>query len=141
MLITVLLLFSMSAFAQSPLTDVQASHIDANVPPPGSFDAFLKRDLLAYFHVAGVSAAEYKLLRDEPTQSGVAYPKYYLWVKVRSGNSMIHEGAVRVAAIERERFEVTSFLSRSKIQSAPSIVGEVFPSALVPLVLSLAGIK
>jgi hypothetical protein len=84
---------------------------------------------------------EYKLLRNGPTQSGTSYPKYYLWVKVRNSGILLHEGAARVEAIERKRFEVTNFLSREAIQTTPSEVGAVFPSALVPSVLSLAGVK
>jgi len=140
-LIAILLLFSVSVFAQSSPADVQASHIEANVPARESFEAFLRRDLLAYFHAPGTGSLEYKLLRDGPTQSGVAYPKYYLWVTVRSGSSLLNEGAVRVAAIGRKRFEVTNFLSRGTIRATPSEVGVVFPAALVPSVLSLAGVK
>lgn len=143
-LVAMLSLSSLAALAQSPLEDIQASHIEANVPAQGSFDVFLKRDLLAYFRgteTTPTTSLEYELLRDAPTQSGVSYPKYYLWVRVRSGSSVLKEGAARVAAIERKRFEVTNFMSRSSIQSSPSEVGAVFPAALVPSVLSRAGVK
>jgi hypothetical protein len=143
-LVAVLWLSSLNALAQSPLAEIQASHIEANVPAQESFDVFLKRDLLAYFRASETSPAtsvEYELLRDAPTQSGLSYPKYYLWVRVRSGRSVLEEGAARVAAIERKRFEVTNFLSRSSIQSEPSEAGAVFPAALVPSVLSRAGVK
>jgi hypothetical protein len=140
----ILLLLPLGARAQSPLADIQKSHIEANMPTKESFDTFLHRDLLAYFHTMGaktVSHVEYQLLREGPTQSGVAYPKYYLWVKALSANSILYEGAMRVAAIEHTRFEVMHFLSRSQIQTSPSEVGTVFPAPLVASVLSLAGVK
>ena len=119
----------------------QSSHIEANVPPSESFEPFLRRDLLAFFNTSPASTVtrvEFKLLRDAPTQSGVAYPKYYLWVKVFAGSALQQEGAARVAAIERKRFEVTDFMSKAQEQSAPAEIGSVFPAALVPTIISLA---
>jgi hypothetical protein len=129
------------AISQTP---VQQSHIEANVPSQQNFGVLLVRDLLAYFKcTVGPSATsvEYQLLRKEPTQSGVAYPKYYAWVKVNNGSQPLVDGAVRFAAIEQKRFEVTTFLSRKQIQGNSSDVAEVFPSPLVPAIISLAGVK
>ena len=66
------------------LLDVGRSHIEANVPAPEQFRALLTRGLEAYFHAAGAQPvrADYQLLRDQPTQSGVAHPKYYAWVRI-----------------------------------------------------------
>jgi hypothetical protein len=69
------------AFAQSEL---QRTHIEANVPPQDEFEALLQRDLLSFFkqaHGSTVTAVEVQPLRLGPTQSGVSYPKFYLWVK------------------------------------------------------------
>ncbi|MEQ1793385.1 MAG: hypothetical protein ABL970_04260 [Nitrospira sp.] len=124
--------------------DLQQSHIEANVPPLESFEGFLDRDLLAYFKASGIQTATavvYKPLRNGPTQSGLSYPKYYLWVKVLLGSKVVQEGAVRVAAVEYTHFEVTNFMSKTQIQEAPSSVGSVFPVALVQSVRSLAGAK
>ncbi len=142
-----LLFVAFFIFASAPVAaqlDLQQSHIEGNVPPPESFESFLNRDLLAYFKISGTpgaTAVTYKPLRNGPTQSGLSYPKYYLWVKVLSGSKLLQEGAVRVAAIERTHFEVTNFMSKTQIQSAPSEVGSVFPAALVQSVLSHAGAK
>jgi len=146
-----LLLFGVIAFvlsspaaAQASLAHVQQSHVIANVPPQEVFDPLLRRDLLAFFKHSTVPTAtgvEYQLLRETSTQSGVAYPKYYLWVKVLAGSVVAQEGAARVAAIGRKRFEITDFLAKSDIRGAPGTVGSVFPAALVPKVLSLAGAK
>jgi hypothetical protein len=46
---------------------------------------------------------------------------------------------VRIAAIQRTRFEVTHFIPSQEIKSNPSKVGSTFPAPLVPEVLSLAG--
>lgn len=129
------------AASQTPL---QQSHIEANVPSQQNFGPLLQRDLLAYFKSTGVASAssvEYQLLRKEPTQSGVAYPKFYAWVKVNSGSQLLLEGAVRVAAIEQKKFEVTNFLPRKQVQGVPSEVSAIFPSPLVPTIISMAGAK
>ena len=131
-------LFSLSVLSQSVL---QSSHIEANVPPSESFEPLLRRDLLAFFNTSSASTVtrvEFKLLREAPTQSGVSYPKYYLWVKVFSGSALQQEGAARVAAIDRQRFEVTDFMSKAQVQASPAEIRSVFPAALVPTIISLA---
>jgi hypothetical protein len=143
-----LLLFTMlfsfttqPAFAQSEL---QYSHIEANVPKAEEFERLLQRDLLAFFtQTAGSSATliEVQPLRVGPTQSGVSYPKFYLWVKVIAGSSVQQEGAVRVTAIQRARFEVTDFLSAASIRENPGEVSKVFPAALVAAIQERAAAK
>ena len=121
-------------------TSLQPSHIEANVPAQQVFDAILRRDLLAYFKNAGISSAtsvEYQLLRSGPTQTGVSFPKYYAWVRVLVGTAFQQEGVVRLAAINRERFDVTHFVSRSEIQGKPETVKAIFPARLVPAILAL----
>jgi hypothetical protein len=135
------------AFASCPVapqTPLQQSHIEANVPPRQTFDTLLRRDLLAYFKQAEASSTttvEYELLRKQPTQSGVAYPKYYAWVKVLAGSIVVREGAVRLAAIGQQKFEVTGFISRLQIQERPSDVEAIFPARLVSAITSLARSK
>jgi hypothetical protein len=137
----VLLVLPSLAASQMPL---QQSHVEANVPSQQDFEAFLDRDLLAHFKGAGfpsATAVEAQLLRKEPTQSGVAYPKYYAWIKIKNGSQLLTEGAVRVAAIGQKRFEVTNFLSRKQIQSNSGEVATVFPGPLLSAIFSLAGSK
>ncbi len=127
------------AFAQSPL---QQSHVEANVPAAGEFRSLLERDLLAQFRASGspsATAVSYKLLRDGPTQTGVALPKYYAWVIVFAGSQTIHEGAARIAAVERTQFEITHFIPAQEINADPGRVGRIFPAPLVPDIISLAG--
>ena len=141
-LLLLVVLFSQSVDAQWQ-SALQSSHIEANVPSAEAFEPLLRRDLLAFFARAdaSVTSVEFKLLRNGPTQSGVAYPKYYLWVKAFAGATRKEEGAARVAAINRERFEVTDFLSKAKVQASPSEVGATFPAALIPSITSLAAAK
>jgi hypothetical protein len=108
------------------------SHTEGNVPDRAEFDAYLERDLTAYFRSAdsSITKVEYDLLRRHPTQSGVAYPKYYAWVRVSSTMGAVSEGAVRLAAVDRLRFDVTDFLPRDTVLSDPRIVRELFPAAL-----------
>lgn len=115
------------------IAEIQASHIAGNVPPAAAFDRLLKRDLQTYFARRGIRkpVIRYALLRDGPTQSGIAYPKYYLWVWVWSGGKPIASGAARVEAIERKRFEITHFVARAEILSAPEALGSIFPAPLL----------
>ena len=77
-------------------------------------DSFRFGDVFA----ADPTSVRYELLRKEPTQSGVAYPKYYAWVTMDTSAGPV-EGAVRLAAVDRERFEVTDFCSSSDIRTNP----------------------
>jgi len=121
---------------------IAQSHVDANVPSSDQFHVLLKRDLHAFFRAARGTevAVDYELLRPGPTQSGVAYPKYYLWARVRNAPGvLVDEGAVRVAAVDRKRFDVTDFVSKRDIQSNPTAVEQVFPKALADGIRSRAG--
>jgi len=103
------------------IAQIQSSHLEANVPDHSDFDRFLKRDLVAYFSdkFSGPTSVEYELLRKAPTQAGTAFTKYYVWVRVSANGAIRREGAARVAAIGRERFEVTDFLAREEIRPIP----------------------
>jgi hypothetical protein len=122
--------------AASQASPLQQSHIEAHVPAPADFDAFLERDLGTYFAEYGLTnpRVRFSLLRDGPTQSGVSWPKYYAWVVVASDGSAPVEGAVRLAAIDRVRFNVTDFLTREDLSADPDLAGSVFPAVLVPLI-------
>jgi hypothetical protein len=117
--------------AEQAMRETQRLHIEANVPAPADFNQLLRRDLVGYFEQArskkGV-AVQFELLRDGPTQSGVAYPKFYAWVTVDGGESAEDRGAVRVAAIEKKRFEVTDFVSELQIQNDLTSIEAVFPA-------------
>ena len=126
---------------QKVMAELQRSHIEGNVPSKEDFDTFLKRDLKVYFNFSGSKAAiKYQLLRDGPTQSGVGYPKYYLWVQVTDGEKIVQEGAARVSAIEKTRFEISHFLSKSDIKKQPDSAAQIFPATLLSKINQLAEI-
>lgn len=99
--------------------DILKSHIKANVSPESEFNTYLVRDLIHYFNTDTATkdiTINYELLRDNPTQSGAAFPRFYLWVKVYSNNQLIKQGAIRIAAIEKKQLKVYDFLSKYDIQ-------------------------
>lgn len=105
------------------------SHIEENAPAKSEFEKILKRDLESYFKRATRKAVtvQHEFLRDGPTQSGVSYPKYYLWVKIYDRKRLIDEGAVRAAAMEQKQFEITDYLSRNAMRNGPEQIDTVFP--------------
>lgn len=110
-----------------PLTISQNSHIQGNVPE--QFDQLLKRDLITYFQDLSKQevTVEYELLREIPTQVGVALPKYYIWVKIYSQKVLLDEGAVKVAAVEKTHFTVLNYLAIADLQKSPERINQVFP--------------
>ena len=129
---------------KGPLDPVASSHIDANIPDQNEFQPILRRDLETFFRFTtdhdGVRV-EYEFLRDGPTQTGTSYPRFYLWVKALDGNTVVTQGAVRVAAIDKVRFDVTDFVSREDVNRSPRDLQAVFPSALIDKILENAHTK
>lgn len=115
------------AYAQGK--SIADSNIRSNVPDEKNFDKFLKRDLEQYFNdsLQKTVSVEYQLLRKGPTQTGIAYPKFYAWVTIRDGSKVIDQGAVRLAAIEKKNFDVTDFVSVADIKEAPLVLDRIFP--------------
>jgi hypothetical protein len=138
----VLTIITANAYGQNVWESIADSHIKANVPDEKDFRNFLIRDLQSYFKdmLKKTVRAEYELLRDAPTQSGVAYPKFYAWVKIFEDSRLIDEGAVRLAAIEKKHFEVTDYLSKRDIEEKPAVLERIFPRALVEFIKKRAGI-
>ena len=126
----------------SVLQDIQRSHIEANVPPPAEFNRILQRDLDRYVTKArGETArAEYEILRDGPTQSGVAYLKFYVWVRVYEGRSVVDQGAVRLAAIDRREFQVSDFIPERAIRTDPKVIYRVFPTPVCEKITIILGL-
>jgi hypothetical protein len=111
------------------MDDVARSHVEENEPAPAQFDRLLKRDLTAYFNKVkgGKVTVYYKFLRIGATQSGVSYPKYYVWVGLYRQKKAMESGAVRAAAIDREYFQITDYLSAAQIRRQPGLIDSVFP--------------
>ncbi|MFO1457762.1 MAG: hypothetical protein U1G08_00015 [Verrucomicrobiota bacterium] len=123
--------------------EVAVGHVAANDPGTHVFRAFLIRDLTAYLKpIHGDKLAlDYELLRDGPTQSGLAYPKYYLWLNATNDAGMVMEGVARVAAVDQKGFRVTDFVSRSDVISHPESLTRIFPQALIEKIQAKAGVK
>lgn len=121
------------AAPEDALRDIQRSHIEAHVPPPVDFNGMLTRDLSSYFAVERkqkAPAIDFELLRDGPTQVGVSFPKFYVWVRVAGGISADDRGAARVAAVDRKRFEVTDFISERAIRGDQDGIRRIFPASV-----------
>jgi hypothetical protein len=108
------------------------SHVAGNVPAKQDFDSFMKRDLRAYFaqRLGRTVEVQYSLLRLGATQTGVSYPKYYVWAIVQSdgaGPAQL-EGAARVAAVDQNRFDVTDFVPKGEIILHPETIQSIFPA-------------
>jgi hypothetical protein len=125
----VTVLLALWIYSTEPMRDVQASHISANVPSSKDFERFLQRDLGEYFSRSRGKPVfvEFEWLRHGPTQSGMSFPKFYLWIHLAGGESPDDRGAVRVAAVEQNRFNVTDFISERVIRAEPEAVYRVFP--------------
>ena len=69
-----------------------------------------------------------ELLRDGPSQSGVALPKYYIWIeKLNSKGVLMEEAAARIAAIDRDHFDVIQYYDRKRLETETDLVSKVFP--------------
>jgi hypothetical protein len=148
-----LMMAASSAHATKPLPSredmmramaaIQASHIDANVPPEASFGTFLQRDVRAHLVAGGQPSGtlEIELLRKGPTQSGVSYPKYYLWIRAAGDTGQRVEGAMLVAAVDRVRFNILKFTPAASVRSDPSSLAAIYPALLIPDILKRAGVK
>ncbi len=129
------------AIGQSLADSLQQSHIEANVPDDDVIDGYLDRDVLAYLKSEvspAITSVDVVLLRQGATQSGVAYPKFYIWIIATAKDGSILEGAARTAAIDRQRFEVTNFLSADEITQDPQGTLSIFPAPLVDDILTRA---
>lgn len=123
-------------YAQKSTQDISNSHIEADTPRQDLADEYLTRDLTLFFSQKYNKevVVSYEMLRNGATQSGVAYPKYYIWASVDSKDTKIPlvSGAARVAAIEQSKFEVTDFVSMVDIKKDPEQLEQIFPAAIIP---------
>ena len=123
-----------SAVLGDVIARLQKSHIDGNVPAASDFDRFLRHDVSAYLVRSGSkpSALAIDLLRDGATQSGVSYPKYYLWIHATTSQGVVVEGAMRVAAVERTHFDILEFVTKAAIRDGTAELAGTFPAQLIP---------
>jgi hypothetical protein len=129
---------SNSSAEQKVFQEIQESYIDANAPAKNQFDSLLSRDLKEYFTPTyGQVNIKWELLRKGATQSGVAYPKYYLWTKVYNADSLVSEGAVRVAGMEKKSFDVTDYVTITEIKNKSVDIYTIFPGQVCEKIKSI----
>ena len=122
---------SLSPTAEQEMTEEQfaqslaESHIQGNVPADKDFLPFLQRDLNVHFGgQAGTPAVQrVEMLREGPTQSGLSYPKFYLWIVLLDGR----EAVVAVAAIDRKRFQVDQVFFAAEIATNQEVMNGKLP--------------
>jgi len=85
-----------------------------------------------------LTRVEYELLRKRPTVTGVAVPKYYVWVRLYSRDGLLDEAAIRCAD-DVEGFSVLQVRTREEIRRDPNVL-DVFPKALIPDIEKRAGV-
>ncbi|MDF0544829.1 hypothetical protein PX699_20990 [Sphingobium sp. H39-3-25] len=122
------------------VAELQASHIEANVRSEASFIELLQRDVRAYLVTNRLPAksVEIELLRKGPTQSGVSYPKYYIWIRAADEAKHHVDGAMLIVAIEQARFDITDFTLAGSIRSDPEQLTSIYPAPLIPAILQRA---
>lgn len=126
--------------AEIPLIsqDAAASNIEAHVPVTKDFDRILLRDLSQKFcSESKTCALKYELLRKGATQTGITHPKFYAWLEIKDGANQL-KGAVRLAAINNDHFEILDFLSAEDIRRFPQQVASTFPAPLVKGIIERA---
>ena len=130
-----------TAFAQNegPIAAIGRSNIDANVSDKKDFDTILNRDLTKYVTDAGDKDIRVvvELLRNGPSQSGVALPKFYIWIEKRnSKGEIMDEAATRIAAVEKAHFDVIQYYDRKCILAEPELISKVFPTDVYEKILN-----
>lgn len=110
------------------INESQRSHVDGNIPDAQIFDSLLTSDLEKFFTpLYGSQTMHWEFLREGPTQSGVSYPKFYLWVNLNNKGKLVSEGAVRVEAIDKIRFNVTDYVDINQIKKKSKDIHMIFP--------------
>jgi hypothetical protein len=121
-----------TAWAQNddPMAALRQGHIDANIPDQKDFDRILNGDITKYVTDKADKniTVKVELLRIGPSQSGVALPKYYIWIEKRNSKGVLmEEAAARIAAINRDHFDVIQYYDRRRLETETDLVSKVFP--------------
>ena len=137
-LIAILAVVTFASSCGLPLS-ISASHVDANVPDPADFDRILIHDLTEYVTDSddkGISV-KYEMLRDRPSQSGVALPKFYCWLqKLDADGNVIEEAAIRMAAVDKTHFDVIQYFEKDRIIREPEVLKGVFPADVIEKIMA-----
>src|SRR5262245_40519814 len=130
MLASLILFAAVEVSADPVIRDLRQDYVEANVPPVDKFDEILRRDLRDHVGWSVGDDLEYEMLQDGPSQMGVGYPKFYLWVRVRGKQGVKVEGAALVAAMDRVQFEVLDFRTAKAIRMDVQALYRVYPASV-----------
>lgn len=122
------------------MQQIRRDQIAANVPPNSRFHEYLERDVRAFLVKRNQEDVPFSvdLLRTPPTQVGIAFPKYYVWIEASSPTQGDLSGAARVAAVAGREFSIQEFIPRREINAQPDGLYTTFPSRLVPHIVEQA---
>ena len=122
------------------MQQIRSDQIAANVPPNSRFHEYLERDVRAFLIQRNQEDVPFSvdLLRTQPTQVGIAFPKYYVWIEASSPTQGDISGAARLAAVNGREFSIQEFITRREINSQPDALTRTFPSRLVPHIVEQA---
>ena len=144
LLIAILLLAGASPGCSSILHAIIGSRSDADVPEAKDFDRILTHDLTEYMTDKSDKDVKvtYEMLRDGPTQSGVALPKFYIWIEKRTADgTLIQDAAARIAAVQKTHFDVVQYYDRERIKKEPDLIKQVFPAEVSEKIFKKVGLE
>lgn len=137
-------LLSMIFYIYAGGLDISQGHIDANVPAPDVFNEILAESIDQYLmdeYNLTRPITEYKLLRDYPSQTGLAFPKYYAWISSKDKDDKVVIGVARLAAIDKDYFDITDFVDSKTITKNGSSELNAFPLDLHQKIIGEASLK
>jgi hypothetical protein len=78
------------------------------------------------------------MLRDRGTVTGVASPKYYVWIAATDRQGRPLEGVMRIAHVEGEHYEVLQFFTAAELRAEPDLAASYFPKVLLSAIAQRA---
>jgi cyclopropane fatty-acyl-phospholipid synthase-like methyltransferase len=144
LLVAMLLLASASPGCSTVLRSIIGSRSDADVPDDKDFDRILSHDLTEYMTDKSDKDIKvtYEMLRDGPTQSGVALPKFYIWIEKRSvDGTLMEDAAARIAAVGKTHFDIVQYYDRERIKKEPDLIKQVFPAEVAEKIFKKVGLN
>ncbi|CAN5402843.1 hypothetical protein BH10ACI2_BH10ACI2_20990 [soil metagenome] len=144
LLIATLALAGASSGCSTIIRSIVGSRSDADVPDDKDFERILTHDLTEYMTDKSDEDIKvtYEMLRDGPTQSGVALPKFYIWIEKRSADgTLIEDAAARIAAVGKTHFDIVQYYDRERIKKEPDLIKKVFPAEVSEKIFNKVGLN
>lgn len=133
LLVFILLTSFIFYFTQTRSRTASQPNISPKVSQTEAFNDSLQEYLNEQFqsYYEGNISVQFEFLREEATQTGNAYPKYYLWVIIFDNAQLIDEGAIRLALLDQNKFEITHYITKSQIKEDPTSLEMIYPKEVV----------